>query len=609
MDDQGLHLLFDRSPIGIVRSRADGTITYANEALARLLGYTVGELATKNIERDIELDPEVRRRRIASHYPGMTLDGFETQWKTNDGRVVDVELWGHVTQTDGGPSFDASIIDITERKRARDELVHTTQVLDQVVRQMTAAYWLTDRDLRIMRTGGSLHDVLGVEPDGVIGRTVHEIQARAPASIDLIPFYERALAGEIAAFDLEFRDKHMTVIASPHRAGNGEIIGVVASALDITHSRMLERRMVDAQRAEGLGVLAGGLAHDFNNLLVAIIGNADLALREIPQGTPGRKALETIRDTGLRAAELTHQLLTVAGRGPAGTTRVYPAAIVDEIIRITAPSMPPSVQIEIDVPAALALRGDPAQLRQVVLNLIANARDALVGRDRGRILITARLAHHDGNHDPRDVISPGTGMYVELEVSDDGPGMTNEVRRHVFDPFFTTKEHGHGIGLAAVLGIVRAHGGGLRLVSAPGKGAAFAILWPAAVSAPSPIAMPPPPEARRTVLVIDDEDLVRDVVARMIEDLGYTAVTATDGANALEVFDRQPIDAVLVDMTMPRMSGTDVIAALRVKQPTLPVVLCSGAGISGRVGPADAYLPKPFRIEALERTLAKLLPS
>jgi two-component system, cell cycle sensor histidine kinase and response regulator CckA len=610
MDDQGLHLLFDRSPIGIVRSKANGAITYANDALARLLGYTVDELATKNIEHDLELDPEVRRRRIAAHYPGMTLDGFETKWKTKAGRVVDVELWGHVTQTDDGPSFDASIIDITERKRSSDELVYSKTILDQVVRQMTAAYWLTDRELRIERTGGSLHDVLGAVPANVIGRTVHEIQARAPASVDLIPFYERALAGEIASFDLEFRDKHMTVIASPHRAANGEIIGVLASALDVTHSRILERRMVDAQRAEGLGVLAGGLAHDFNNLLVAIIGNADLALREIPQGTPGRKALETIRDTGLRAAELTHQLLTVAGRGPAGTTRVYPAAIVDEIIRITAPSMPPSVQIDTDVPASLALRGDPAQLRQVVLNLIANARDALVGRDRGHISITARLAHHDGMHDPRDIVSPGTGMYVELEVSDDGPGMTNEVRRHVFDPFFTTKEHGHGIGLAAVLGIVRAHGGGLRLVSSPGHGATFAILWPAAVSAPARIPTPPPAiEAKRTVLVIDDEDLVRDVVARMIEDLGYTAVTATDGANALEVFDRQPIDAVLVDMTMPRMSGTDVIAALRVKQPTLPVVLCSGAGISGRVGPADAYLPKPFRIEALERTLAKLLPS
>jgi two-component system, cell cycle sensor histidine kinase and response regulator CckA len=184
------------------------------------------------------------------------------------------------------------------------------------------------------------------------------------------------------------------------------------------------------------------------------------------------------------------------------------------------------------------------------------------------------------------------------------------VRRHVFDPFFTTKEHGHGIGLAAVLGIVRAHGGGMRLVSEEGRGATFVILWPAVVSSLDRAPTPPPVESmRRTVLVVDDEDLVRDVLARMIEDLGYTAVSARDGQSALELVARQPVDAVLVDMTMPRMSGTDVIAALRVKLPGVPVVLCSGAGASGRVGPADAYLPKPFRIEALERTLAKLLPS
>jgi len=357
-------------------------------------------------------------------------------------------------------------------------------------------------------------------------------------------------------------------------------------------------------------VLAGGLAHDFNNLLVAVIGNADLALREIPQGTPGRTAIETIRDTGLRAAELTNQLLTVSGRGPAGTTRVYPAAVVDEILRIIAPTTPATIHIETDVSPALALRGDPAQLRQVMLNLIANARDALAGAPAGHIAIRARMVAHDGRVERDDVVTPQTGTYVEIAVADDGPGMTGEVRRHVFDPFFTTKEHGHGIGLAAVLGIVRAHGGGLRLISAVGHGATFVILWPAAASAPNRAPTPPPTlERHRTVLVIDDEDLVRDVVARMIEDLGYSAVTARDGQSALELLDTRPVDAVLVDMTMPRMSGADLIPALRARLPGVPVVLCSGAGISGRVGPADAYLPKPFRIEALERTLAKLLPS
>src|SRR5580704_12839169 len=481
------------------RSKADGTFTYVNQALARLLGYTVDELMACNLTHDISVDPSIRAKRVATQ---TILEGFEDRWRTKDGRVLDVQLWGHAVPTEGGVSFDASVVDVTEIKRGREELVRTATILDQVVRQMPAQYWVTDRELRILRTGGASREILGVGPEVLVGATVGELQARAPGTTDQMPFYARALAGEIAAFDTEFRDKHLTVILSPYRPVDGTIAGVIGTALDVTASRMLERRMVDAQRAEGLGVLAGGLAHDFNNLLVAVIGNADLALREIPQGTPGRTAIETIRDTGLRAAELTNQLLTVSGRGPAGTTRVYPAAVVDEIVRIIAPTTPETIHIETDVSPSLALRGDPAQLRQVMLNLIANARDALAGAPIGHIAIRARKLAHDGRVERDDVLTPQTGAYVEIAVTDDGPGMSGEVRRHVFDPFFTTKEHGHGIGLAAVLGIVRAHGGGLRLVSSPGHGATFAILWPAAVSAPARIPTPPPAtEAKRTVLV------------------------------------------------------------------------------------------------------------
>jgi CheY-like chemotaxis protein len=177
----------------------------------------------------------------------------------------------------------------------------------------------------------------------------------------------------------------------------------------------------------------------------------------------------------------------------------------------------------------------------------------------------------------------------------------------VFEPFFTTKQTGHGLGLAAVLGIVRAHHGGLRLRTKPGHGATFQILWPAVATGTG--RAPTPPPTARTVLVIDDEDLVRDVVARMIEDLGYDVVTARDGAAGIAMLDNASVDAVLVDMTMPIMSGVDVIQAVRARRPHMPVILCSGFD-RNNVGPvvADAYLPKPFRIDALERTLAKLLP-
>jgi CheY-like chemotaxis protein len=191
-------------------------------------------------------------------------------------------------------------------------------------------------------------------------------------------------------------------------------------------------------------------------------------------------------------------------------------------------------------------------------------------------------------------------------VSDDGPGVDAPTRHRIFEPFFTTKATGHGLGLAAVLGIMRDASGGLRLVSSPEHGARFEVLWPASTAPPKP--HPGPQPAARTVLVIDDEDLVRDVVARMIQDLGYAAMTAADGPTALDIVDRHQIDAVLVDLTMPRMSGADVVAALRVKRPALPVVLCTGADRERRGSvTADAYLPKPFRIDALEKTLAQIL--
>jgi CheY-like chemotaxis protein len=365
--------------------------------------------------------------------------------------------------------------------------------------------------------------------------------------------------------------------------------------------------MVDAQRAESLGVLAAGLAHDFNNLLVAVLGNADLALREITATSPGRSALENIRTAALRAAELTDRLLVYAGHGGAGTVRIEPALIVDELLRILAPSLPDDIKFTVDLPAKLAVRGDPGQLRQVLLNLVNNARDALLGRG-GEVTVRAVRIHVDGTPHPDDVQGAAAGSYVMIEVSDDGPGMDPETLRHVFEPFFTTKQTGHGLGLAAVLGIVRAHGGGIRVTSTTGLGARFQVLWPAAITAALD-AVPAPVGGSPTVLVIDDEDLVRDVVARMVEELGYAAITAPDGKSGLAMLEHQVVDAVLVDLTMPLMSGTDVIAALRERRPNLPLIVCSGYDRDGR-GPlqADAFLPKPFRIDSLQRTLAKLLP-
>jgi two-component system cell cycle sensor histidine kinase/response regulator CckA len=609
--DRELYQLFERSPIGMYRSTKDGRFVYANPALVRLLGYdSVDELLAVNLNDHIYVDPAARQVLIERYRITGVVDGAQVAWKHRAGRELLVRIYGHVIEGDGGASFDASVLDVTETEatnaklRAQHrELESTATILDMVVRQMPALYWLVDPDLRIIRTGGAIESVLGYAPDLFIGKTLNEVHNDEPGSVDPVASHARAVHGQTTSYTTQYRSKHLETIVGPYRV-DGKIVGAIGTCIDVTASRALERRMVDAQRAESLGVLAGGLAHDFNNLLVAILGNADLGLRDTPPGTPGRAALDNIRHTSLRAAELTDQLLAYAGRGGVAATRVQPAPVIEELLRISAVTMPENAKVTVEVPAELAILGDAAQLRQVLLNLIGNARDAL-GTRGGAIAIAGRAVVHDGSADADDVLTAAPGAYVQLDISDDGPGMTRDTRRRIFEPFFTTKPTGHGLGLAAVLGIVRAHGGGLRLVTSPGQGTSFQVLWPAAEAPPvhDVVAVP-----GRTVLVIDDEDMVREVVARMIEDLGYAAVTAADGIAGLEVLDRQIIDAVLVDLSMPRMGGADVVAALRQRRPDLPVVLCTGYDRDRR-GPiaADAYLPKPFRIEALEQTLAKLL--
>ncbi|MGE5184425.1 MAG: response regulator [Acidobacteriota bacterium] len=602
--DPELEVLLERSPIGMYRATVDGRFLHVNPALARMLGYTADELLAKNLDRDIYADPTERPRIIARYRPLGVIDGVRVRWRHKDGRELIVQLHGHVVEREPDATFDTWAIDVTEVETRNAELRRTAAILDLCLRQMPAIWWMVDRDLRIVKAGGAIEPILGYPETTHVGRTLDWVHAFEGGTHSSVEPHRRALAGEIVTYETEYRGKLLANTIGPYRDADGQIVGVIGTCIDATAVRALETRMIDAQRAESLGVLAGGLAHDFNNLLVAVIGSAELALRELAPGAAGRGAIENIRDAGLRAAELTAQLLAYAGRGGAGTTRVYIAALVDELRRIVAPTIPEGVRVTIDIPGELAMRGDPAQVRQVAINLIANARDALAGRS-GTIAVRGHELVHDGTNHEDDVLAAPAGTYVVLEVADDGPGFDSDTRRRVFEPFFTTKATGQGVGLAAVLGIVRAHGGGIRVASAPGRGARFSVLWPAAERART---ASEPPHAAPTVLVVDDEDLVREVLARMIEDLGYTAVAVRDGAAALAAVDGQKIDAVLLDLTMPQMNGAEVMVELRARRPELPVVLCSGYD-RGAAGPvqADAYLPKPFRIDALERTLAKLL--
>lgn len=376
--------------------------------------------------------------------------------------------------------------------------------------------------------------------------------------------------------------------------------------------RQWEAQLQHTQRLESLGVLAGGIAHDFNNLLTAIFGAADLALLRLPSDEPARADVEQIVAVAHQAAGLTGQMLAYSGRG---TLRVQPillSALIREMEPLLRASLPRTCALELHLEASLpAIEADASQMRQVLMNLVVNAGEA-VGATAG--VITVRVAVRECD---RAYLAGGAvgkeipeGPYVSLEVTDTGCGMSGETRARMFEPFFTTKFTGRGLGLAAVLGIMRSHHGTIRVTSEPGRGTRIEALFPAttrAVSAP-PASAPVPPGWRGhgTILVVDDEVHVRAGAAQVLERVGFTVLTAADGREAVAVFRKHAatIRAVLLDLTLPHMDGAATARELRQIRPEVRIVLTSGYTEEEATRQFTArdlvgFLPKPYALKDL----------
>jgi signal transduction histidine kinase/ActR/RegA family two-component response regulator len=397
--------------------------------------------------------------------------------------------------------------------------------------------------------------------------------------------------------------------AAPEEGTGLLVHGILSDITERKRAEMAteERRQLESQKLESLGVLAGSLAHDFNNLLTGILGNAGLARMSLASGSETLGALDQIEAGSLRAAEICRQLLTFTGKG-----RVVLGPVgLDDVVRETAATLlsalPPRVEMKLelapDLPPALA---DAAQVRQVLVNLVVNAVEAManwsgairVRTDLARLeRATATMAHFAAP----DLIE---GEAVALEVRDNGPGISPEVQARMFDPFFTTRFRGRGLGLAVVQGIVHAHKGAIFVESAPGVGTAVRVVLPRSRHEP---ALLPPSESPatlglKTVLVADDEDAVRTVTGRMLEAAGYQVILAHDGHDVLEKYRQHAatVRLVLLDLTMPRMTGEDAFRSLRQLRPDLPVIVMSGypeTDVMNRfVGAGlSAFLQKPFR--------------
>jgi nitrogen-specific signal transduction histidine kinase/CheY-like chemotaxis protein len=413
------------------------------------------------------------------------------------------------------------------------------------------------------------------------------------------------------------------------RAGKEPLLGCVS--VDVTGRRnaeaerlTFERRMQQTQKLESLGVLAGGIAHDFNNLLMVILGNTDLAFAKTPPESPLRPLLANIETTAQRAADLTNQMLAYSGKGRFTVEPINLSRLVAEMGHLLATVISKRAVVAYHLEPGLPhVEADATQIRQVVMNLITNASDAL-GGEEGTISVATRVAEIAHGAPEPGVLDHHLppGLYAAVEVSDSGCGMDDETLARIFDPFFTTKQAGRGLGLASVLGIVRGHRGGIRVQSGPGRGTTFSVLLPVAPRAPAadddgeerPAAARPPDAPRSRVLVVDDEGDVRRTAQAMLEEVGFEVVAAADGAEGVEVFlaQRGRLGAVLLDMTMPRMGGEEAFRQMHRIDPSVPVILMSGfdeqeavARLEGR-GLAG-FIRKPYRLQALVAKLREAI--
>ncbi len=509
---------------------------------------------------------------------------------------------------------------VIERKRAEQQLADSEAKYRLLFEANPEPMWVHEDD--------SFH-ILAVNQAAIASYGFSEADFMAMTVTDLHPTPEHPAVdlllrrpGETAAIrsGLHHLKKDGTAIEVELLAHAIEFAGRPARlvlARDVTEQRRLEAQLRQAQKMEAVGRLAGGIAHDFNNLLTAILGSAQLALRELEPSHAVREDLEEIRRAGLRAADLTRQLLAYSRR------QVIAPKVIDlnEAVRSLDSMLRRLIREDIELvltlaPTPLAVRSDPGQIEQIVLNLVVNARDAMP--QGGRISVRAESIVLD-THQPANSPPAPPGPYVHLAVSDTGTGLTAEARAHLFEPFFTTKElgKGTGLGLATVYGIVKQNGGFIYVDSEPGQGTTMRVYLPPTagpISTDASAAAAAPGGGSETVLLVEDEAAVRQFARRALEASGYAVLVAPDGAEALSLAERHagPIHILLTDVVMPGMAGPELARRLTAKRPSLRVLYCSGytddtTVLDGVREAGTPFLQKPFAPEDLVRKLREVL--
>jgi PAS domain S-box-containing protein len=633
-DSQMLQLVLDTIPVRVFWKDRRSIYLGCNRHFARDAGLEdPAEIVGKN---DLELgwrdQAELYRRDdrevMESGTPKL---GYEEPQTTPEGGLIWLRTSKIPLRNEHGEVVGVlgTYEDITASKVAEESLRQKTEELERFFSLALDLLCIADVDGRFLRLNRAWVETLGYRLDELEGRTFIDLVhpddreatrgavAKLAAGETVINFVNRYRAADGSYRHIEWRSMPF------------EKRLIYAAARDISERvradderRRLEAQLLHAQKLESLGVLAGGIAHDFNNLLTGILGNAELAELDT-RDTTALACLQEIQRASRRAAELCRQMLAYSGKGRFVIEQLDLSELVREIAGMLEHAISKKATLALELASALpGVEADATQIRQVVMNLITNASESLGDRSGTiRVVTSARRCALEelrtGYLD--DHLAPGE--YVVCEVSDTGCGMTPEVKARLFDPFFTTKFTGRGLGMAAVLGIVRGHRGAITVESEPGKGTTIRLLLPAsgrvAAALPIPASVPEPTRddwrGSGAVLVVDDEQVVRTVAERFLARLGFEVICAPDGEAALELLREQvELRCVLLDLTMPRLNGEETYRELRGLRPELPVILMSGYNeqdaverFTGR-GLAG-FLQKPFQIDRLRACLQAAL--
>ena len=583
--EEKFRTLSEQSP-NMIYINKGGRVVYVNQRAVEMMGYTKEEFYSQNFNFMNLIAPEhisLVKRNYGRHMSGQEIEPYEYGLLTKGGqRLIGINTT-RLINYEGGPAILGIITDVTGTRMAEVEL----RKLHQAVEQSPSSILITDTEGKIEYVNRKFTEVTGYTIGEVLGKNPSILKSGHTPEGEYATMWEAVLSGK--EWRGEFRNKKKNgelfwelASISPIRDSSGTITHLLAVKENITERKALEQQLLQAQKMESLGTLASGVAHDFNNILGIIIGYASLLDQKL--NDPVRRAtyLEAIVKAAERGAGLVRQILTFARKSDFTLEKVNVNSIIGELAKMLGETFPKTITLSLQLERALPLLAvDRTQLHQALLNLCVNARDAM--GDKGSLTLSTRLV--DGSTIARRFATAAGKTYAEIAVSDSGMGMNEGTKGRIFEPFFTTKEvgKGTGLGLSVVFGVVQEHQGFVDVESEIGMGSTFKIWLPVPEGiVPGPGATQrhteDAPGGTETILVVEDEELMLDLVASVLEQKGYRVLLARDGEEAMKIHQANigRIDLVLSDIGLPKLDGWESCQQMKQADPTMKIILASG---------------------------------